>query len=201
MNDLNYIYLGRLKSEVVSQFEAMIRSNATAEDYQWVYLSDAHREAFKSYFNNSDVIKTARTNQKAFFSKPDHGFRIHKDEPGTFCALNIVVSCNPGDWVRWYDESYINGIAKVENIESTRSGKPMRSRNVPITTYEYIPFAEEVTNQQPGDVYLVNTDRYHSFKCNGTNDRIILQTKFWTCPSIEELAEQVKDKIFSNYML
>ena len=199
MNDLNYIYLGRLKPEVVEQFKKMVSSKMTDELYHWVYLTRDDHEYYKSVFNHP-VIEKCKA-QKALVSTPDHGFRIHKDEPGTLCALNVIVNCNPTDWIRWYDEAYIDSIAKVENIELMKNGKPMRSRNIQITAYDYIPYVDEVINQQPGDVYIVNTDKYHSFKCEGPDTRIVIQTKFSHCPSIEDLAEDVKNNIFADYMI
>ena len=51
------------------------------------------------------------------------------------------------------------------------------SREISLDDPENVPFMQQV-NTQEGDVYLINTDVYHSFKCVGNNHRFILQTKF-----------------------
>jgi hypothetical protein len=200
MNDLNYVHLGRLSLDLVEQFKTRIQPKITTENYQWVHFDEDDTAFYKSVLNHP-ATEFLKPNQKAIVSAPGYGFRIHKDEPNVQCALNVVVQCNSTDWVRWYDEDYINSIAEVELIDSKNNDKPLISRNIHIKKYGPIPFIDELSNQQPGDVYLVNTDKYHSFRAVGYNHRIVIQTKFTGYPSIGELATHLKNNIFSNYIL
>lgn len=201
MNNLNYIHLGRLMPEVVEQFKTRIESKMTPDNYQWVHFTADDTAYYKSVFNN-DIGDKMKPNQKAIVSAPGHGFRIHKDEPGVLCALNVVIQCNPSDWIRWYDESYIDSIAEVELIDIVAGGgKPLKSRNIHIKKYGPVPYIDQLTDQQPGDVYLVNTDKYHSFRAIGYNHRMVIQTKFWHYPSIEQLAASLSGNIFADYMI
>ena len=133
--------------------------------------------------------------QKAFYSKPGHGWKIHKDGIQCKTALNIALSSNDGDWVRWYDEDYINSLR--ETTQNTNIQGIGNSRNIDIDDYENIPFIEE-RKTETGDVYLVNTDVFHSFKCSGPKDRIVIQTKFRDFPPIEVVDESLSKKSFRN---
>jgi len=72
-----------------------------------------------------------------------------------------------------------------------------RSRDVDIFDYEQVPFIEEQKNTV-GDVYVVNTDVYHSFKCVGTVPRLVLQTKFEGYPDFETVRKSLLKRSFSN---
>ena len=54
----------------------------------------------------TETLKTTVGNyvQKAFYSAPGSGFKIHRDGHCCNSALNIAISCNGSDWVRWYDD-------------------------------------------------------------------------------------------------
>jgi hypothetical protein len=200
MNNLNYFRLGTLKPEVVSTLESMILPHVIDKPYHWINFEQEQRDYFKKIFNNPNGSKI-RAGQKALISAPNSGFRIHKDEPETKCALNVVVSCNPTDWVRWYDTQYIRKTGKLFNADTVIDENPMRGLNVQIMDYDNVPYIDELTDQKVGDVYIVNTTKYHSFKSVGSNKRIVIQTKFLNCPTLENLAQDLDGKIFSGLFL
>ena len=72
------------------------------------------------------------------------------------------------------------------------------SRNTDIFNYDNISFVEELTEQQPGDVYIVETNNWHSFKCVGRETRIIIQTKFEGQLSCDEIYETLLKNSFRN---
>ena len=108
--------------------------------------------------------------------------------------MNISISCNPDDWVRWYDEDHINSISTVKYLNSNKTGE---TRYTAIKEYENINFAEELHNEV-GDVYIVDVDTYHSFKCLGNKPRIVIQTKFENFPNFETVKESLMKNSFSN---
>jgi hypothetical protein len=71
------------------------------------------------------------------------------------------------------------------------------SRSVNVVNYEEVKFTEELHNEI-GDVYAINVDTYHSFKCVGDNPRIIIQTKFENFPDIETITKSLIKNSFSN---
>jgi hypothetical protein len=154
---------------------------------------------FNSIFINTELkiqydSENDRYIQKAFYSEPNYGFRIHRD--GIMCksALNIAVSCNDSDWVRWYDDEVINRLnVETKTVES-------RSRNLEIYDYENIEYVEELHNDI-GDVYVLDVDSYHSFKCNGPNPRIIIQTKFAGYPDFQTINKSLTQTSFNNLIL
>lgn len=194
---MNYCYLGKLPTESIEFFKKeLLKQVKDGEGYQWLDFNTTLEEYFDSIFENTDLeIQTVdgRRVQKAFYSEPGHGYRIHKDGIRCMSALNIAVLCNPTDWVRWYDENLINVVGSINVLD-----KPgMTSRDVSIYKYEPVPYIEQRHNEI-GDVYLVNTDAYHSFKCVGSVPRIVIQTKFSGFPSIDTIYNSLKEKSFKN---
>jgi len=201
---MNYYKLGKLPSETVSFFYKEILKRKTSDDpYQWIQFDEHLNNEFYKIFSNIDLkIQKSSDNkkliQKAFYSEPGHGFRIHKDGSTCKSALNIAVSCNPNDWVRWYDESYINSIATLNVVDNNK--KYGSSRNINIYDYESVPFTDELKNEI-GDVYVLDVDKYHSFKCNGPLPRIIIQTKFDGFPDLETIYATLKENSFRNLII
>lgn len=194
---MNYSLLGRLPLDTIKFFRIeLLKRKTPGIPYQWIMFDDFLHQEFLKIFENNELEVQFRGNQpiqKGFYSDPGHGFRIHKDGIQCKTALNIAISCNPDDWVRWYDEEYINSISELSVVQ----GKRMSSRNIDIMDYEDVPFIEERRNTV-GDVYLVNTDVYHSFKCLGPEPRIILQTKFEGFPGIETVYDKISKVSFKN---
>lgn len=199
---MNYQYLGKLPEETISFFrDELLKRKKPNMPYQWISFDNYLNTEFMKLFENTELqVQWIRRGaagvlpvQKAFYSESGYGFRIHKDGISCRSALNISISCNKDDWVRWYDENHINSIGNLEITDKTFN----KSRNVDIFEYEDIPFIEEHRNEI-GDVYLVNTDVYHSFKCNGDNPRIVIQTKFEGFPYFDMIRESLMKSSFTN---
>jgi hypothetical protein len=189
----NYYKIGKLSDTVVDNLRSEIEKLKTNENYQWIKFNNNIQEIFSEIFSNNKLKIQTKNNgenvQKVFYSMPGHGFRIHKDGIRCRSALNIAISSNPSDWVRWYDEVYIEKISRCNVTDSSRYNFGL-SRNIDIREYENIPFEDEL-RVETGDVYILDVDKYHSFKCNGPNARIIMQTKFENFPSLEDLNKQI----------
>lgn len=124
---------------------------------------------------------------KVLITMPEGGWWIHKDGKDKNVAFNIVLQCNPEDWVRWYSEEEIEKLGlPVFRSNSSQSS----SRDVLYKNYENTPFELEIHNE-PGDVYLVNTDKYHTFKNKGTQVRLVIQTKFKPNPTFEQVLTRI----------
>jgi hypothetical protein len=206
---MNYKLLGKLPNDTIEFFlKEIYNRKVQNKRYQWIGFDNYLHEKFMEIFSNTELsVSYDRINnkwfQKAFYSAPGYGWKIHKD--GTQCktALNISLSSNDSDWVRWYDEAYINNLAKIQLSENSgvyAGNTTGSSRNIEIEQYEDIPYIEEA-RPSIGDVYLVNTDVFHSFKCNGPLDRVIIQTKFKGYPDIETVYKSVSTNSFKNLIL
>jgi hypothetical protein len=195
---MKYQRLGKLPKETIDFFlNEILKRKKPNIPYQWIHFDEYLNNEFLKIFSNTELTiqwskdKSKRI-QKAFYSEPGHGMRIHKDGFQCRSALNIAISCNHNDWVRWYDEDYINSISTIDY-----SNKLGQSRNTNLFQYEDIPFTEELQNEI-GDVYVLDVETYHSFKCNGDKPRIILQTKFDNFPNLDVIQESLNRVSFSN---
>jgi hypothetical protein len=192
-----YSKLGKLPIDIIENFKnQLLKLKKTNNSYQWIQFDKNLNNYFNSIFDNTelkiqyDPVKD-RYVQKAFYSEPNYGFRIHRD--GIMCksALNIAVSCNDSDWVRWYDDDVINSL----NIETKTVAT--RSRNLKLYNYENIEYIEEL-HTEIGDVYTLDVDTFHSFKCIGTEPRIIIQTKFDGFPDFHTINKSLATTSFKN---
>jgi hypothetical protein len=196
---MKYKKLGKLPLTTVEFFKSELLRRADPDiNYQWIQFDDYLNNKFAEIFCNTDLKiqydpGKNRLVQKAFYSAPDNGFRIHRDGLRCQSALNIAISCNSSDWVRWYDSDYIDSISKTTAAD-TALGK---SRNVEIMNYEEISYVDELRNEV-GDVYALDVDSYHSFKCNGPEPRIVIQTKFQGYPVLEKILESLEKNSFVN---
>lgn len=195
----NYYKIGKLPDTVVNDFKLEIEKLKTNNNYQWIKFNNRMHKLFSEIFSN-DILKIQTKDngenvQKVFYSMPGHGFRIHKDGARCKSALNIAISSNTSDWVRWYDEELIKNISKCTLVNSERNNYGL-SRNTDIHKYDIIPFEDEL-RVESGDIYILNVDKFHSFKCNGPNPRIIMQTKFENFPSLEELNNRISVNNFN----
>ena len=193
---MKYQRLGKLPKETIDFFlNEILKRKKPNISYQWIQFDEYLNNEFLKIFSNTELTiqysERGRV-QKAFYSDPNHGYRIHKDGFNCKSALNIAISCNSDDWVRWYDEDYINSISTLEY-----SNKLGKSRNTNIYNYENVPFLEELHNEI-GDVYALDVETYHGFKCIGDKPRIIIQTKFDGFPSFSEINESLSKKSFNN---
>lgn len=205
---MNYKLIGKLPLETTEFFKKEILERNAGKPFNWVHFDDYLNSKFMEIFENDELkIKrhpqTGQYVQKAVVVDPTYGMRIHKDGYADKGALNIAMDCNPGDWVRWYDENFINYYCVMNDIpikkKSPKFFGDLSSRNTDIYEFDDVPFIQEV-NTQVGDVYVVDTDVWHSFKCVGNKTRIILQTKFEGDPTADELIESLSKKSFKNLL-
>lgn len=198
---MNYFLLGKLPEDTIKFFlDELLKRKIEGKKYQWIHFdSDLNRIFLELFENNELKIQWNREKdvnrpiQKAFYSEPGYGYKIHKDGLKCKSALNIALSCNDEDWVRWYDEEHINRLASVTVLNKVG----MTSRDIDINDYESIDFVEEAKTSV-GDVYIVNTDVYHSFKCIGDKPRVILQTKFENFPDFDTIKKSLEKSSFKN---
>jgi hypothetical protein len=192
--------LGKLPIETIEFFKHELLKRKIDSNYQWIQFDKYLNDEFAKIFCNTELkiqydSSKNRLVQKAFYSSPGHGFRIHKDGSHCRSALNIAISCNDTDWVRWYDDDVINNLKS--NVELTNSPNFGFSRDCNILSYEEIPYTHELHNEV-GDVYSLDVDTFHSFKCIGSEPRIIIQTKFHGYPNFDSISESLIRNSFSN---
>lgn len=198
---MNYHVLGKLSNDVIVEFKnEILKNKVSLQNYQWIDFNDVLENLFLSLFKEIPLKiqynpETQKKVQKVFFSNPGYGFRIHKDGKRCKSALNIAVSANPSDWVRWYSDSVINELENINNINCKK--KWGYSRDTSLLNYENIPYEDEL-RVTTGTVYILNVDKFHSFKCNGPNPRIIIQTKFDNFPELDELNKKITPSIFKR---
>jgi hypothetical protein len=198
-----YKYLGKLPEETIKFFRTEIaKRKENFKHYQWVHFDNYLNQKYLEIFQHPDLVirrhqETGIPIQKAFVSAPGHGYRIHKDGFTKEAALNVILSANEGDWVRWYDETHINSLSPINfgTPETLRGGG--YSRDIDIPDYESVPYIAEY-RPEIGDVYIIDTDTFHSFKCNGTKFRIVLQTKFEGFPDFDTLCNKLEHTSFIN---
>lgn len=198
---MNYCLLGKLPTHVVNFFkEELMKRKKSNLPYQWIQFDDFLHSEFLKIFENTELKiqwskDKTRPIQKAFYSEPGHGFRIHKDGLKCQSALNIAISCNDTDWVRWYDDDYINSIGNISVLNTSNK----TSRDIDIFDYENVEYIEELHNSV-GDVYTLDVNTYHSFKCIGEHPRLIIQTKFEGFPNFEKITRSLSEKNFVNIL-
>lgn len=196
---MKFYKLGKLPKDTIEFFKSeLLKQKVYGKPYQWILFDEFLNKEFLKIFSNTELKVQWRKDgsrpiQKAFYSDPGHGYKIHKDGISCKSALNIVLSCNSSDWVRWYDEEYINKLYKLEVTNKTL----WFSRDINIINYESVPFTHELKNSI-GDVYVLDVETYHSFKCIGTVPRIVLQTKFDGYPNFETIKNSLIKNSFHN---
>ena len=187
-----YKLLGKLPEHIIDELRAMIVSRKTNRPgFQRIEFTDEIYNYLADLFTNTE-LKLQRTKdksrwvQKAFYSDLDYIYPIHKDGLKCMSALNIAVSSNQGDWVRWYDDEEILSRADLTVISQDIGN----TRNSKITDIESVPCVEEFS-PTTGDVYVINVDAFHTWKCNGPDPRIIVQTKFEGFPDFDQIEKSL----------
>lgn len=195
-----YKKIGSLPKETLNEFKAeLLQKKDPNIGYQWIEFDNYLNGKFYEIWDNQNLdVRNWKGKwiQKAFYSPPSEGWKVHKDGVDCKTALNIAIQCNDTDWVRWYDEDYIRKQASIIENHNVQ-GRGGNSRNIEIENYEELEYVKQVIPKE-GDVYLVNTDVFHSFKCGGPKDRLIIQTKFEGNPKIIDVANLLKESSFVN---
>lgn len=189
---MNYKFLGRLPVELLQDIKTEIlkKVDEAPTTYQVVQIEKSvttqfHKLLFPDQFNSEQF---AIPHSKVFITPPGTGCSwIHKDGIDRKCAINVLVDCNPSDWVRWYND--VPGGKIIQPNGPNFASRDLTNIKFP----ETIVPDEEVTNQSPGDCYLINTDVFHFFRNNGSNYRLLIQTKFESNPSIEEVYARIQE--------
>ena len=194
-----YKKLGKLPIETIDFFKQELLKKKTNQPFQWIQFDNYLNKKFAEIFCNTELkiqydSSKDRLVQKAFYSEPGYGFRIHRDGIRCRSALNIAISCNPTDWVRWYDDTIINDLTDIKVTNSVNYGY---SRNVDIIEYEDVPYVCELKNEI-GDVYALDVESFHSYKCIGSESRIIIQTKFDQYPDFSTISASLTKNSFVN---
>ena len=196
---MNYKFIGKLSQRVVDEMKLDIisRYRKLPKAYQIIRMSPSVTQKFKElifpYMFDSENVKVRDI--KVFITPPYFKFGVHKDGLDRLTALNIVIDCNDTDWVRWYTDEMIE---KAGGVMVTQD-EPYHSRNVPnLENFEDLPFTQEVTGQEPGNVYLLDTNEFHAFKNNGPRTRFIVQTKFDDNPCLDEVLARITETGLPN---
>ena len=195
-----YKKLGKLPMDTIEFFKTELIKRKVQEPYQWIQFDKYLNDKFSEIFCNTELkiqydSSKNRLVQKAFYSDPGHGFRIHRDGVHCRSALNIAISCNDTDWVRWYDDDVIANLTGPINV-TNNSGYGF-SRNCDILEYENVDYIQEL-HCEVGDVYALDVESFHSFKCIGSEPRIIIQTKFEGYPTFNTITESLSKNSFKN---
>ena len=78
------------------------------------------------------------------------------------------------------------------------NGNSSRETSLSSDIIENMKFVEEFKSIV-GDVYLIDVDTFHTWKCSGPNSRIIIQTKFDGFPTFDQLCQKISfDNIIIN---
>lgn len=198
-----YKKIGKLSNEVIDIFLDEIFKLKSPKKYQWIHTNQYILDIFLKIFPHNELKvqfnpTTKKYVQKVVYTEPNYGYRIHKDGLRCKSALNFVLNGNESDWIRWYDEKLINSISSYE-VRSNPTNEVI-SRDTNIFEYENIPYVAELRTV-PGDIYLINVDQFHSFKCNGPKNFITMQTKFENFPAIEDLCKLITENSFNMDMI
>jgi hypothetical protein len=192
---MNYKLVDRVPTHLLANIKKSIEAmkDQAPTTYRIALLDPAVIEEFRQLIfpDNFECDTVKIDNIKVFISPPGTGCRwIHKDGIDKKCALNVTLDCNPKDWVRWYSD---DEMAQHNGVVQQPTNTDIASRDLTnVRLPHLIPYVEEITNQHPGDVYLVNTDVFHFFRNQGSNYRYVIQTKFAPNPSIEEVYERIQ---------
>jgi hypothetical protein len=194
-----YKLLGKLPEHIISELSEMIVSQKkNIKGFQRIEFTEEIYDYLADLFVNTE-LKLQRTKdksrwvQKAFYSDIGYTYPIHKDGLRCMSALNIAVSSNQGDWVRWYRDEEILSRADLKVISQNIGN----TRNSTIEDIESVPFVEEFF-PTTGDVYVLNVDAFHTWKCYGPDPRIIIQTKFEGFPNFDYIEKSLSAQSFKH---
>jgi len=195
-----YKVLGKLSTNYVNNLESMIMElhDHSITGFQRIEFTEQIIDYLKVL--TADIPLKIQHNglrlvQKAFYSDPGITYPIHKDGIRCMSALNVAVSSNDNDWIRWYSDRAINNIGKVEVFETSKGS----TRNTDIKNLE-AEHVEYICEYRPkkGDVYILDVNSFHTWHCSGPSPRIIVQTKFDGFPNLNFLSESLKNSNITN---
>ena len=203
MTNLHHKLLGTLPIEIIEKLKSMIlkyHDDQTTKKFQRIEFDEEILNYLKTLIVTDMKVQKridGRYVQKVFYSDSEFVYPIQKDGSKCCSALNIVLQCNDDDWTRWYDDDLILGQSDLQLLKSANNNT---SRETSLSTVEIenMKFVEEFKSKV-GDVYLIDVNTFHTWKCSGPNSRIIIQTKFDGFPTFDELCHKISfDNIIIN---
>jgi hypothetical protein len=188
--------LGTLSSDIVDRLKTTIlglRDPYNFNKFQRIEFDEPLIDYLKTIIvSDLEVQKNmdrTRWIQKAFYSSADYVYPIHRDGLKCRSALNIIVDCNSDDWTRWFNQDVVNEQTKNLITIEKPNGISSRETDLPRDIIESLDYEEQFRGK-PGDVYLIDVDSFHTWKCSGPNNRIVIQTKFQGFPTFDNLVDR-----------
>lgn len=196
----NYTVLGTLQPTVIEFLKAEIMNRRRdVPGFQRVEFDSDLLAYMQELFINKELkvqrtIDNTRQVQKAFYTTDGTIYPIHRDGLRCKSALNIAVECNDTDWVRWYNDDVISSLSDAVSMIGANGAA---TRNTTIEDIESVPYVEQYV-PKPGEVYVLDVETFHTWRCKGPKPRIILQTKFEGFPSYTDLKRSLQRASFAN---
>jgi hypothetical protein len=188
--------LGTLPPEIIEKLKSMIlkyHDDQTTKKFQRIEFDEEILNYLKTIIVTDMKVQKSIDGktyvQKVFYSNPGFVYPIHKDGVKCRSALNIVLQCNDDDWTRWYDDHTILSQTKFQTMIST-NGFSSRNTSLSDEVIENMTFVEEFKSKV-GDVYLIDVDTFHTWKCSGPVPRMVIQTKFDEFPTFNQLCSKI----------
>lgn len=185
--------IGKFDKQILANLKSIVnRFPEKKSPALWNYFPEI--EHYLTFILGDQKLKISRNEKdlasiKLFVSDPDDGMGLHKDGLKNKTAMNICVDANPDDWIRWYDDDVENSYEK--EIAKRFDGKILASRNLLCDDWKNLDRHIAEYSPEPGELYLVNTDVYHSFYCSGPNKRRVIQIKFEGWPDIDTVEKNL----------
>ena len=196
MTNLHHKLLGTLPISIIEKLKSMILKyydDQKIENFQRIEFDEEIISYLKTIIVTDMKVQKSIDGksyvQKVFYSESRFVYPIHKDGVKCRSALNIVLQCNDDDWTRWYNHDLILEQSELRSLKFD-NGNSSRETSLSIDQIENMQFVEEFKSKV-GDVYLIDVDTFHTWKCSGPNSRIIIQTKFDGFPTFNELCDKI----------
>jgi hypothetical protein len=203
LTNLHHKLIGNLPIEIVEKLKSMIlkyHDDQTTKKFQRIEFDEEILNYLKTLIVSDMIVQKSIDGkihiQKVFYSESGFVYPIHKDGVKCRSALNIVLQCNDDDWTRWYDDTTVLSETETQTKFST-SGFSSRDTSLSVNVIENLKFVEEFKSKV-GDVYLIDVDTFHTWKCSGPNSRIVIQTKFAGFPTFDQLCHKIS---FDNIII
>lgn len=197
--------IGKLNNNIVNDLLTMILpfEDKYNNGFQRVEFNTEIYQYLKDIFVNKNLKVQQSYNkeflvQKAFLSGVNYSFPIHKDGIQCKSALNIALQCNESDWIRWYSDKLINKLSSVELLQKDK--KSTRNSTISKDLIPELKFLAEL-KVEPGDVYTLDVNTFHTWYCAGPKKRIIIQTKFEGFPDFKFITKLLSKESYSGLTL
>lgn len=195
-----YKILGTLTSEQLEELRSQVDKTQTqwAQHCLWDYTPELEPLVSQLIGDQPcEILRVleGRASVKLFYTRKFSSSPIHKDGLRARSALNICVDSNPGDWVRWWSDDLLTRPDVSEDTLTFGQGQ-RHSRNLRTPLVSTVEGWQAEYRPQPGEVYVINTDAYHTYYCAGPHPRRVIQTKFEGWPTYDQLLDQLDPSQF-----